>query len=278
MDYRDLANTERFSRSSFRFLSLSPELRNGIYDMLLRIQGPLQPSPRPPTSTSRKLSSLAGLTSPESVLSLLAVNHQVHDEAVGIFYHYNTFVFHYSLLMHGFLQSLGPQRQSFIRDITVHYADVQSGGMSMVELTFALLRRLTSLRRLEVIMHGELTGKVVRRYWTGRYLMGSANPGLIPGMRALFELRGVKDIKVCDQTLEDRFEDAKKSVHHPNFQANTWNGCTVKLTRALEHLNAALVEAQKGRVNWELLEDNKWHLRDTFPTLEDREARRSLEL
>ncbi|KAK5116871.1 hypothetical protein LTR85_009131 [Meristemomyces frigidus] len=264
--------THQSDNGSFPFLSLSPELRNRIYDLLLCIPGRFQPSSKPSTSTAEKNKPL------HSLLSILGVNKQVHDEAVGIFYHYNSFDFHYSLHLHGFLLSLGQQRQAFIRDINVHYADIKSGGMSLIEMTFGMLRRLTGLQRLEVVMHGELCNKIVRRYWAGGYSMSSANPALIPGMKALFELRGLKNISVRDATLEARMEGAKMDASYPVLAAGTVKACVVKLTQALEHFNSALRDAQDGRVNRELLEDNKWHIRYVFPTLKEADRGRSPEL
>ncbi|KAK4545967.1 hypothetical protein LTR36_002531 [Oleoguttula mirabilis] len=259
---------------SFSFLSLSPELRNIVYDMLLRIPGQISPSPKSPTSAPKKHD--PNSTVPSSALSLLAVNRQIHDEAVGIFYHHNAWLFHYSLHLHGFLQSLGPQRQSFLRDITVHYADLKSGGMSMVELTFALLKKLTGLKRLEVVLHGELARKITCRYWWSGYSnIHHANPAMIPGMKALFDLRGVEDIQIRDLILENSLEDAKKSKEYPTFNPNTAKANTITISRALEHFNAALSEAQHGRVNRELLEDNMWQTQDEFPTLNDVDERAS---
>lgn len=214
---------------------------------------------------------------PDSALSILAVNRQIHDEACGIFYHFHPFVFHYSIHMHGFLQSLGPQRQTFIRDITVHYADLRSGGMSMTDFTFQLLKRCTGLRKLEIIMHGELFGKIIKQFYQAKASMRSANPAMLPGMKVLFELRGIADIKVRDERLESRIEDLRKEAVYPKYAAGTREACAIKLEKALQHFNTALADAQKGRVNHLILEDNQWQTWDDFPELKD-DPRRSPEL
>jgi hypothetical protein len=149
----------------FPFLSLTPELRNQVYDLLLRINGPVQPMPKVPTSAINSIKCKEHGTYPDSALSLLAVNRQIHDEAAGIFYHVNTLVFQYTIHLHGFIITLGGQRLAAIREVIVHYQDLQSGGMSMTDMTFTMLRRLTVLRKLHVIMHGEFCNKVTNVNW-----------------------------------------------------------------------------------------------------------------
>jgi hypothetical protein len=131
--------------------------------MLLIVPGRVEPSEKSPISAPKDAEP-GGRDWPESALSLLLVNHQIHDEAVVIFYHHNKFIFHYSLHLHAFLLSLGWQRQDFIRDITVHYADFVSGGMSLVELTFDLLKNMKGLRKLDVLLHGDLARKIIFNY------------------------------------------------------------------------------------------------------------------
>lgn len=188
---------------------------------------------------------------------------------MGLFYHHNAFAFNHTIHLHGFILSLGSQRLSSIRDITVHYADAVSGGMSLTELTFAQLPRLTSLRKLEVVMHGELAGKITSRYYQTAYYMSNANPARIHGMKNLFNLRGLTSIKVRDAVLEEWVTDAKKDRAYPDFTnvRGSKNALVVGVDRALQHFNAALTEAQSGNVQEDILDVDDWHMEDEFPPL-----------
>ncbi|RMZ16180.1 hypothetical protein D0860_01199 [Hortaea werneckii] len=230
-------------KEEFSFLSLSPELRNRIYDLLLRFDSPF----------------------------ILAVNRQIHDEAAGIFYYHNAFAFHHILHLHGFVQHLGSLRRSMMTDITVHYENFQRGGISLVDLTFDLLTSLTGLQKLEIIMNYQLfTQTEWFRYCGSPELLRRANPCLIPGMKTLFNLRGVTNISVRDVALEHKYVSARRLSDSGGSVEELRNA--EKLTSVMAHFNAALQQAQSGRVNHTLLEDKRWQVRDKFPELEDDEA------
>ncbi|KAK5739214.1 hypothetical protein LTR17_005515 [Elasticomyces elasticus] len=261
------APPKRRGRKSFPFLSLSAELRNEIYELHLSLAGTVQPSTKEPTSASRKAAVLVNGKVPDSVLSLLAVNRQIHDEALGIFYNRNPLSFEDTLHLHAFMVCLGNQRLESVRDITVHYADLSSGGRSLSELVFGQLKRMKNLRRLQIIMQGDLAKKVITRRW-GSTSMRSANPASISGMKELFSLRGVTDIQIKDEVLEDRFQTVKALAAYPDFPADSRDACFVTVHKALQHFNLALAEAQKGNIQDEILEDDEWHLAKEFPSLE----------
>ena len=212
------------------------------------------------------------LPSPESALSLLAVNKQIYNEAFGVFYHCNAFEFYYPTQLHAFLLSLGPERQSCVRDLTVHYYSTKVGGIDLAELTFPMLKQLSGLRRLQIILVDCGLRKTIRsNYFLGSsgWNINKANPLLFPGIKTLFSLRGLTEIGVRFPHLETEFEEGKKDKEHPNFAPKSKKACVVKLTNALEHLNQALADAQTGKVNKKLLEDSEWHLKDVFPVMED---------
>ncbi|KAI7338555.1 hypothetical protein KC315_g1710 [Hortaea werneckii] len=266
------SDKEKMSESEFPyFFSLSPELRNRTYDLLLQFDRPVTPTPNESASGSEIRGRLA-TNRPASVLSILAVNRQIHDEAVGIFYYHNAFVFNHMLHLHGFIQRLGSVRRSMITDITVHYEDFQRGEISLVDLTFDLLKSLTGLRKLEVIMSYQLfTRTIWRRYSESPKLLRTANPCLIPGMKILFTLRGLSSIRVRDTGLGYRYHSAKRQSNPTTFDTKKLRNAE-KLTQVMEHFNAALQQAQTGKVNHALLEDKRWQMRDEFPELEDDEA------
>ncbi|KAK5108224.1 hypothetical protein LTR62_008680 [Meristemomyces frigidus] len=255
----------------FPFLSLSPEIRNEIYELVLCFDGQLKPSFRPPLSLS-KLAIKKGVVPPNSVLELLCVNHQVHCEAMSIFYNRNSFEFEWTTHLHAFLASIGPGRQKHIRDLKLHYFDVKSGGIGQIDLTYPMLKKLTGLRKLHVIMHGDLARKVITRYWQPNFtFINKANPVNICGMKTLFELRGVTDICVSDTKLEEKMEIIRKASAYPDFQKCSLEWAYTKVSSALAHFNFALAAAQSGIVCAEILEDDQWHTKDSFPVIEGRQ-------
>ena len=90
----------------------------------------------------------------------------------------------------------------------------------------------------------------------------------MPGIKLLFSLRGIDDIRVLDTDLDKKMVELKKEKSYPDFAKNSAEECYVKLSNVLEHLNAALLDAQNGKVNKKLLVDNEWHMRDVFPTVD----------
>ncbi|KAK5136072.1 hypothetical protein LTR08_004122 [Meristemomyces frigidus] len=266
------------NEDGFRFLSLPPEVRNLVYDLLLRIPGAVSPSTLLPSSVPKYVKQ-QDRTRPDSALSVLAVNKQIHEEAIGIFYHFNAFQFFYPTRLHAFVISLGDQRQSFLRDVTLHYDNARNGGIDLAELSMPVLQQLPGLRRLRVLLKYELSRRIDRTSrFSHNFHIGKANPAMVPGIRSMFKLRNIDDIKLRDHELEDAMEALKKKPEYPQFADDSKDGCVVKLAAALEHFNIALQEAQKGRVNGELLKDNQWQTRDVFPVLEDLGRERSPEL
>lgn len=254
--------------SSFPFLALSPELRNRVYDFVLRIPGRFQPSTKPPSSIPKDRKRGQAKIAPHSGLGILAVNKQIHDEAVGIFYHCNEFDFHVPAQMHGFVNSLSPLRQTFVRDISLRYRSLMSGGVDVTAFSMQVLKQLPGLRKLHIHLGRALIGKIKSSHYMDQsQRLDTANPGLLPGIGHLFELRGVTDIKLLSDCLEERLEEARKTPQFPRVD-DVSTAVWVQLGLAFEHFNAALADAQKGKVNKKLLEDNKWQTWDVFPPLE----------
>ncbi|KAK3675885.1 hypothetical protein LTR78_004077 [Recurvomyces mirabilis] len=255
--------------SYFPFFSLSPELRNRIYELLLCFEGQVQPSVRQPLSQPKNKRAKKYFAPPESALRLLEVNRQIYNEAFGIFYHSNAFNFEWTTHLHQFLTTIGPGRQKCLRDLTIHYIDVKSGGIGLVDITYPLLKQLTGLRKLTIIMHGDLAHKVKKRHYQSKYgTIYSANPARIPGIKVLFELRGILEIKVLDTILEEKVEVLEKHARYPEFEEGTLDECHLKVSKALKHLNDALAAAQGGNVCMELLKDDQWQMDDEFPRID----------
>lgn len=262
--------------SSFRFLDLPPELRNHVYHLLLRIEGPISPSTEPPTSAPQGLGSLKVTESEntESALSIVSVCKQLNEEAMGIYYNANSFLFHYPTQLNAFLLAIG-KRQKFISDITMYYHNLKVGGVELIDLTLPLLANLTGLKKLHVIMISTTDESTLRRgWWQGdnwglrRMKSFGANPARIPGLHHLFNFRGITDLKVKDLLLEEKVEQLRLSKSYPRFIGDEPSAKAIKLANAFEHFNAALADAQLGRVNERLMEDEQWQWWDIFPTMD----------
>lgn len=240
-----------------------------MYDLLLRISGPIHPSTEPATTAPKNIDAVKANESAdcESALSILAVNKQIHGEAIGTFYNANSFVFYYPVQMAAFALNIGTQRQRLLRDITLHYHNIKLGGVELIDTAFILLRDMPNLKKLHIIMSSRTDESSLRRGWYVDSSFGtfthlniqSSNPGQIPGMKILFTLRGISDIKLRDTELEEDLEYLRDGERKKKLQ---------KLAAALQHINKALADAQDGKVNHKLLLNNGWHEWDVFPTLE----------
>ena len=140
--------------STFRFLDLPPELRNKVYSYILSHPGPINPSTRTPISSyvdGNSPTDLDQVIHPS--LALLQANKQIFDEAVGMFYFTNKFVFFYPLQCMMFLETIGLKRRSFITDITLWYKSAyKQGNMSFFDLAVLQLRNLAGLEKLRIIL------------------------------------------------------------------------------------------------------------------------------
>ncbi|KAF7188935.1 hypothetical protein HII31_09858 [Pseudocercospora fuligena] len=264
--------TKTPKQTHFDFLGLPPELRNRVYDLLLHVSGPVHPSKKPPTSAPKRLRDGEQQPAPTSALSILVACKQIYNEAVGIFYAKTPFVFYFPTQVTAFLLTLGPERLSSIGDITMEYDTNVSGGIAFVDLAFLALKKLPKLRRLRIIMQDQLYEKMRRRHWTGAtWNVEKANPGLMSGLATLFELRGVTDILIEDRELGREHNKIADDSEYPDFPGDFHKQSIARLYKALNHFNAALKDAQEGKVNKALLEDNQWQLMDEFPVLEVQE-------
>lgn len=210
---------------------------------------------------------------------MLSVCKQMHEEAVGVYYHCNSFVFHYPVQLSAFLMAIGPDRKKMVRDITLYYYNVKLGGVELIDLTLPLLKQLPSLKRLHILMIAKLGETNLRRGWlhmpwswwhvgVGNFHTWNTNPALIPGMQNLFALRGLTDLKVRDIELEEKITELEKDEAYPDFPKESNNAYLSKLSDAFKHFNAALADAQLGNVNKRLFEFKNWQRWDVFPTMD----------
>ncbi|MDN8926701.1 hypothetical protein Q0O74_14040, partial [Staphylococcus aureus] len=66
---------------------------------------------------------------PPSSLSILETNRQIHNEAVGIFYHCNELVFPYPTYLQAFTLSLEKDRLESIASLVLFYKENKEGEL-----------------------------------------------------------------------------------------------------------------------------------------------------
>jgi hypothetical protein len=256
----------------FRFLELPPEIRNDVYALLLVFSGVTYPKVDTPTSVACQFPYLRDvdkddLPVPHSALSILQTNRQIHNEAVGMFYRQNDFVFSYPSHLQDLIQSLERDRLESVSSLTLFHKNHSEGGMSTMATTLKLLRRLRGLKKLHLLIEQHMVAKLS---WSSTQIVKRCVTR-IQGVAVLFTLRGIADIKLRDLDLEDRTNQVGKyaaSSHVDNV--------TVKeAAQILEHFNHGLTLAQGGIVVEELCDD-RWWCEDKWPVLGDSACGRSV--
>lgn len=140
--------------SHFPFQRLPPEIRNTIYHLHLvqavdftrlrkwddRLVARAQKAVRYKLHDPNYVPPLFEYTA----LSILGASCQLQNEALGIFYHHNTFRFKGVTGMRDFLRSIGPRRRAFVRDIRFYYNGKGSPA------AFKLLATCENLTKLHI--------------------------------------------------------------------------------------------------------------------------------
>lgn len=241
----------RYERlGTFRLLDMPAELRTRIYHMAFVFPGKIYPqrftAQNPPTSVAARLkySSISLLrrkealdSAPKSALELLCSCRQIRDEALGIFYWHNDFVFSSPTPLVRFLSSLTVDRIVHVRNITVFYHWQAERNRLWLYDALVTLKLLPNLRKLHVLLP--------ETYEYARY------PGSFLGAPALFQLRGLNIIEVRDLRLLDDSSRTGTLAKH-----------------AWRHFDHGLALAQKGVIIAALYQDDAWYQNPTFPVLQ----------
>ena len=249
-------------KGQFRFLELPPEIRNSIYDLLLVFPGVTHPKIDKPTSATCQFPYLRRVDKtdvpfPHSALSILQTNRQIHNEAVGMFYRQNDFVFSYPAHMQDFIQSLERERLESVSSLTLFHKNHNEGGLSTMATTLKLIRRLRGLKKFHLLIEQHL---VANPAWSSARIRERCVTR-VHRIAILFTLRGITDIKVRDLDLEDR---VNKVGNHAHNRVN--NESVNDLVQVSKHFNHGLAFAQEGVVVEELC-DEFWWVRGKWPAL-----------
>jgi hypothetical protein len=251
-----------------------------VYSMLLLIPGPTYPVAGKPLSfTSRcKYKSRTArdmLPAPCSVLDVLRVSKQVHDEAQKLFYQ-NDLVFSTPIEMQDFMCSLVDGRLDCLRSLTLFCKEF-SNVVSREEWvngtglggTLITLRHMKGLQKLHLLL--SFRNLCIRNL---KLLKGFADPvdvSQLKDAKTLFTLRGLTDIMIRDLDLvgaeeecHDRLGQSGR-IDHKDFQAQK---CIARQRAAIRHFNHGLKLAQTGVVVRELYTDKDWREKETWPALE----------
>lgn len=212
-----------------------------------------------PTSVERAHHSRRSkVTAPHSVLDILCVNRQIHDEADGIFYRQNDLVFQSPARLQTFISTLGMRRLDALRSLNFFYTESQARTatyrLDFMEATITTLRLLQGLRKVHVFI------KQPRYSWTPVLEdLGHAecHPARIDGINALFKFRNLEDLQVL-------------GPHTVNGQLHT--GVRVvegvkRLDAVFRHFNHGLRLAQKGHIFSELYKNKDWADEEYWPAL-----------
>lgn len=250
----------------FPSLDLPAELRTTIFKLLLVIPGVTYLTADKPTSVvvaSRYMRkpSRDSVPVPRSALTILETSRQIHNEATGIFYGCNEFVFQYPSHLQAFTLSLEKDRLGSVTSLVLFYKDHNEGGLHTMDLTLRLLRRMHGLKKFHLLLENHMT-QLIMGPWSGG--LRSGRPAHIRGAATLFSLRGIGDIKVRDLDLEERIERERK--HPPS--GTKFRSTILRQEAVLKHFNFGLrLAVHHGQVVKKLYEDESWHLRAKFPAL-----------
>jgi hypothetical protein len=190
----------------------------------------------------------ATLPVPWSSLAMLCTNRQIHKEAEKIFYHDNELVFPHPNQLWSFISTLGPQRLSRIRSVTLFDNIMKPEAWKAL----IMMHRLPGLRKFHLLNYFEGND--------GIPIPASAGYERYPahlGYEELFKLRNVTDIAVRHLQAEDW----KSKPRRPSKVAD-------EVSAVWRHFNHGLQMAQKGMVNKQLYQHSKWYSDELWPVLD----------
>ena len=199
---------------------------------------------------------------PPSVLDLLRVNHQIHDEAEGVFYSRNDFVFPTPAGVQSFVSTLGLGRLDVLRSLTFFHKEGQVGnkpdGLTLMEATLSTLRLLRSLRKLHILVAEPDLPR--GRLWTpvpSNMDCTECYPAQLDGASYLFKFRNLDDFQVFGPHTVRRQDHSG-----PRFAA-----AIKQLDAVFRHFNHGLRLAQKGQIFPELYTMKHWADMGDWPAL-----------
>jgi hypothetical protein len=204
-------------------------------------------------------------------------------------FYQNDFVFSTPARLQTFMLSLSDQRLDSLRSLTFIYEDrllscsrgveltknQRLEGELRIDTTFLLVRRLKGLQKLHVLLRARYMDST--GYWQANRakFIDDLDPSRLQGMKTLFTVRGVVDVRVRDLDLEDNERDRKAKADkqqvlsvRKEWRRRRCDELVGQQKAALRHLNRGLQLAQTGRVVHDLYTKTNWRDDNTWPVLE----------
>lgn len=231
--------------------------------MLMAIPGITIPTRGRPTSVERIHPYKRGIQlAPPSVLGLLPVNHQVHDEAEGVFYSRNDFVLPTPAGVQSFVSTLGLGRLDVLRSLTFFHKEGQVGtkldGLTLMEATLSTLRFLRSLRKLHILVaEPDLPRHALWKPVPRNMDCTECYPAQLDGASYLFKFRNLDDFQVF----------GPHTVRRQEHIGGEFVAGLERLDAVFRHFNHGLGLAQKGQIFSELYKNKHWADEEDWPAL-----------
>lgn len=230
-----------------------------MYDLLLGNVGVTFPNKGLPTSIEHvQYSRRSKVTAPHSVLDLLGVNRQIHDEAEGIFYRQNDLVFRSPARLQTFISTLGNRRLDALRSLTFFYTESQAKTttyrLDFMESTISTLRLLRGLRKLHLLI------KQPSYHWKAVLTdldHAECHPARLDGISGLFKFRNLEDLQVL----------GPHTVNRKRYNEMSVVAGVKRLDGIFRHFNQGLRLAQKGQIFSELYTNKDWADKESWPAL-----------
>ena len=215
-----MASTQKTSSSPIGFFALPRAVRDEIYRSLLVLSHPLFLFQ---DIGSEVVESFAP-DRPLQWLALLYTNRQLHNEARGMVYSFNTFYLedttkHRNNLLQSFLDRIGPDNADLLSHLCIDFPVVDRAGQSAqlkprkddLHSLELLQKRCTKLTELELLLHGKSSRSLIEASQDDRHYIQEALPQIDTQLRTIPSLSMII-IRCLDQALAPSVTESMQSL------------------------------------------------------------------